>query len=108
MIIWKKIDVVTNKGKLLRGAGTVILPFDSGDLLLRQILEMPREGKKRINITQANDIAYDYLIDCTVRHVQGVDCKTFQDRYVQWLSDQGYWVELDGSEYSFTRELPLQ
>lgn len=108
MIIWKKIDVVTNQGKVLKGAGTVMLPFGSGELLLRQILAMPREGKKKINLTQANDIAYAYIIDCAVRYVQGIDGKTFENQHIQWLSDQGYWIELDGSEYQFTRELPLQ
>lgn len=85
-----------------------MLPFGSGELLLRQILAMPREGKKKVNLSQANEIAYSYLIDRTVRYVQGFDCRTFKDHHIKWLSDQGFYIELDGSEYQLTKEFPLQ
>lgn len=108
MIFWNNVDLINVSGKLMKKARTVMLPLDSGDLLLRQILAMPHKNKKPISLTQANEIAYRHLKDCVMKHVPGFDCKTFRNNHIHWLSEQGYCIELDGSEYHFTKELPLQ
>jgi hypothetical protein len=108
MIVWKNVDMINSKGKLLKEARQVILPFGSGELLLRQILSMPRHGKKIISLAEATTIARNFVTESVMEYVPGFDCKTFRDHYIAWLSEQGYRIVLEGTEYQLTKELPLQ
>jgi hypothetical protein len=83
----------------------VPLPNRSGELLLQQILRMPREGKSRVSFNYAMTLfthaMFDHMEDPKGTRESFLQ---FKDRMVQWISDQGYWVELSGNEFFIQRD----
>jgi hypothetical protein len=75
------------------------LPQNSGELLLKQIVEMPKSGRA---------ISYDEACNLFMHHVLDYldspganreECGRLVNTFVEWVSAQGYWIELRGDEY---------
>jgi hypothetical protein len=76
------------------------LPGGDGALLLEQILTMPRAGKQAIGFDDAAAMFvahYHTYIESKESTRESVT--KLGDQWVQWVTDQGYWIVLKGDEY---------
>lgn len=95
------------------------LPQDNGALLLQQIQSMPRLGKKPIKYDEAMNAFGDYCLkffeenhhdlnawmsDRKLMEKEIAEAKEISWKLVEWLTQSGYWLELDGDEFEILEE----
>lgn len=83
------------------------MPDAGGEVYLRQILGMPRRGKKPIDYDMANLMFAEHYIETVMtpgwtREKSAV----LANQMVRWISEQGFYIELNHTEYS--SRLPVQ
>lgn len=96
------------------------VPHGDGELFLRQILAMPRDGKTPINYDEANLIfgrAYrkwseanthdldTWIANPRLKQQEIQASKNFLNQMIAWLTVNGYWLQLDGTEYTSSAQI---
>lgn len=102
-----KTDILWRKFKALSADKTFMalchpyLPHKSGAEFLRQILTMPKEGKTPLTYDEANErFALAYHEFCLKAGVSFEDAQAMSNNLVAWVSSQGYYIDLDHTEYT--------
>jgi hypothetical protein len=107
-IEWRKFRSRSEDGRTFRTR--VMLPNGSGELLLAQITQMPKADRRAIGYDEACaqflDAFHKFVLEDPTT---AKDVESFQNRFVDWISDQGFYIELkgEGYEYSYTDEPEL-
>ena len=106
-IIWREdfsyIDVL---GRDMRHSP--YFPHNSGNLLLHKIMAMPR--KRPLSLQDAcmkASIENRRLYQERVQDRVSADFLNCIDRWVDWISQQGFHIELTGDEFEIDRESDL-
>ncbi len=102
MVIWRDFQTrcQANGREIFLSAP---LPHDSGDVLLEQILTMPRDGRRRLGYDAACDKFIAAYHDMLKRKDMTRElANAFWDDWVGWLSRLGYWIDLGPDDYRET------
>lgn len=76
------------------------VPHDSGELLLEQILAMPKDGRKSIAFDQAAAFFIEHFHNHAEEETSTRESVDYMyNHWVKWVSDRGYWINLQGNEY---------
>lgn len=90
------------------------VPHESGELFLKQILAMPKEGKTPLNYDEAQWMFGKESLAFSTSILSGLNawkkypkikqqeikmCQDFIANMVIWLSERGYYIQLQGDEY---------
>lgn len=109
LVIWREF-----KGKNMGNPIPPWLPHASGALLLQQVQSMPKEGKQPIRYDNAmnafgayclkffEDNHHDldaWMADRKLMERELAESRELANTFVAWLTQQGYWLELQGDEF---------
>lgn len=102
-IIWREFNYIDVFGRDMQNSP--YFPQNSGTLLLHQVMTMPK--KKPISMQDACMMAS--FENCRLYRFntpERLDPRSlgFMNRWVQWISEQGYHIELTGDEFEIDQD----
>lgn len=101
-IKWKKIKL-WSRDRTVSMLLEPCVPYQSGSILLKQLMGMPSSGKTPIPFDTANQVFLEYYHEaCLQPGSTKESCQKLFNDMVGWLSRQGYFVTLTGEEYELT------
>lgn len=110
VVVWRKFEARSRQTGLPFEAEPFV-PYESGILLLKQILQMPRAERQALDYDEACQLfmqAYHQRPKPSLEALgsSGVvwrkaqeDSARFRNSFVEWVSQQGYYIELTHQEY---------